>query len=143
MKSCQETFLICDFFHPYFMYINNIFIAVCVAKLNLSQHYFHTICSTSKSIILLIPMITTATFFERPWQRHHCSCANTRETGEWKLPKNTSGHPDRAWEAQLAGEEQEELSPQCHTALQSIRTRLNDIPSPTTKHHRALTCHCP
>lgn len=34
MKSCQETFLICDFFHPYFMYINNILVAVCIAKLN-------------------------------------------------------------------------------------------------------------
>lgn len=80
-KSRQETFLMCDFFQPYFVYTNDIWITAYIDKLNLSQRCFHAVCRTIKQTHRSLHAHGNHSYlFEGPWQRHHCNCTNMRKT---------------------------------------------------------------
>lgn len=150
VKSCQETFLICDFFPSLLMYINNILVAVCVAKLNLFQHCFHTICSTSKFIILLIARVTTGIFLREPGRGS--STAVPRWGGQQGL-ESAQSHPSPAepgsahspctragtdcWEEEE--EDKEELSsPHCTHSSAEHQHKMKWNPQPRNRAPRGF-----
>lgn len=143
------------FFQLYCVYINDIWAAACIKKLNLSQHFSTLFAAQVKQTHHSLHTHGNHCYaFEGPWQRHLWNCANVRKTTGTGDFINTFVCLHRARFYLLSLQELGVTAGRrrrrrnftgitTNPALQTIRTGLNETPSLTTKHYWDLKCQFP